>query len=75
VDNVLQAAGDITSNSDPAGEVRMDPASESKSDEEGGWAERGGGGRVTPRTQKRGTSVFQVATKDTQLKTVHRMLK
>ena len=29
VDNVLKAEGDINSGSDPEGEVRMDPASES----------------------------------------------
>ena len=45
MDNVLKAEGDINSGSDPVGEVLMDPAPESESDEEGvGGEEEGGGG-------------------------------
>ena len=60
MDNVLTAEGDINSGSDPVGEVLMDPAPESGSDEEGGGARRSvvvAG--VTPRTKKRGTSAIQ----------------
>jgi len=51
--------------------VLMDPESESENDEEGGRRRGGGGGAgVTPgiTCKKRGTSVFQVAIKDMQLK-------
>jgi hypothetical protein len=54
----------------------MDLASESESDEEG---KDGEGGcvvvaGVTPRMKKHGTSVFQVAIKDTQFKNTQRIL-
>jgi len=64
--DVLKSEGNINSGSGPEGEVFMDPASESESDEEGaGGAEEGGVAVATPRTKKRGTSVFQAAIKDT----------
>ena len=45
MDNVPKAEGDINSGSDPKGEVLMDSAPESESDEQGeGGEEEGGGG-------------------------------
>ena len=40
----LEAEGDINSDSDPEGDVLIDPKSESRSDEDGGGGEKQGSG-------------------------------
>ena len=56
--------------------MTADPESKSKIDEEGKNDEKmGGRARTTPRIEKRGTSVFQVAINIMQCKNTQRMLK